>query len=60
MCAYICFYTYFQTEDQLSLPEAEFLLTDLNCKLEHVFGTSNKRASFFGNSQEKSKYFLYE
>ncbi|MPC33810.1 Fanconi anemia group D2 protein [Portunus trituberculatus] len=41
-------------EGQLTLPEVEFLLTDLNCKLEHVFGTSNKRASVLGNSQEKS------
>ncbi|XP_063887534.1 Fanconi anemia group D2 protein-like isoform X1 [Scylla paramamosain] len=41
-------------EGQLTLPEAEFLLTDLNCKLEHIFGTSNKRASVLGNSQEKS------
>ncbi|KAG0727428.1 Fanconi anemia group D2 protein [Chionoecetes opilio] len=41
------------SEGQLSLPEAEFLLVDLNCKLEHVLGTS-KRASPLGNSQEKS------
>lgn len=42
------------TEGHISLPATEFLLTDLNCKLEHVFGTSNKRASALGNPQEKS------
>lgn len=46
-----------QTEGCVSLPEAEFLLTNLNCKLDHVFGTSNKRASVMGNLQEKSKSY---
>lgn len=41
-------------EGALTVAEIEFLLTDLNSKLDHVFGTSNKRASVLGNSQDKN------
>ncbi|KAK4317245.1 hypothetical protein Pmani_011660 [Petrolisthes manimaculis] len=35
------------TEGLLTLPQAEFLLTDLNFKLAHVFGSGSKRISPF-------------
>nr|XP_053651378.1 Fanconi anemia group D2 protein homolog [Cherax quadricarinatus] len=46
--------TELQVKAQLTLSEAEFLLTDLNFKLMHVFGSTNKRASVLGSNPEKS------
>ncbi|XP_069186232.1 Fanconi anemia group D2 protein isoform X2 [Procambarus clarkii] len=46
--------TEMHTQSQLSLSEAEFLLTDLNFKLMHVFGAGHKRASVLGHGPDKS------
>ncbi|KAG7161845.1 Fanconi anemia group D2 protein-like 2, partial [Homarus americanus] len=43
-----------EDRSRLSLSEAEFLLTDLNFKLTHVFRNGNKRASVLGHGSEKS------
>lgn len=42
----------------MTLSEAEFLLTDLNFKLVHVFGSGNKRMSFLGQGAERGEYSL--
>ncbi|XP_071548151.1 Fanconi anemia group D2 protein-like isoform X1 [Panulirus ornatus] len=46
--------TEMKAQGHLTLSEAEFLLTDLNFKLVHVFGTGNKCTSGLGHGTEKS------
>ncbi|XP_037793800.1 LOW QUALITY PROTEIN: Fanconi anemia group D2 protein-like [Penaeus monodon] len=46
--------TEIEGQGQLTLPEAEFLLKDLNMKLSHVFEAGSKRVSSLGNAGDKN------